>query len=173
MVRSEIHGEYPSARPLLAAVEREVGRGRDGTRQRVDCAVSRIGTPPDRDLQVIRRPTPAGNAVCMVSLCRLCGRVGTAGDGPGAPCRMCIDRAVGIVTGRWSRSPVRPDLRLPAGRGPEQLTVVERTMVAFALGRMRGRGSDIALAGALPLLVLELACRSLLRRSTIRPSATA
>jgi hypothetical protein len=68
--------------------------------------------------------------------------------------------------------PLRPSSSVTACPEPKPLTIVERTMISFALGRLRGLASDIALAGALPLLALELSLRTLRRRRMLRPSAT-
>lgn len=46
----------------------------------------------------------------------------------------------------------------PCIREPLELTIVERTLVRVALG-LPGRASDIALAGVLPILALEIGIR--------------
>ena len=108
----------------------------------------------------------------MINLCRFCRRVGTSGDGPGAPCRACIEVAVAVATdGRHAvGSRVAASARRsPRAAVPEPLTVTERMLVRGALCGLRGRASDVALAGSLPILAVELALRSLARRRPTRP----
>lgn len=111
----------------------------------------------------------------MYTFCRLCGGPGTSGDGPGAPCRRCVRAVVASVVelvpvgSRASALDNAPD-RAPdldhgrsgapyqCAREPLGLTIVERTLVRLAMS-LPGRASDIALAGALPMLALEIAIR--------------
>jgi hypothetical protein len=118
------------------------------------------------------RCSPSTHAGEVVNLCRLCLRLGTSDDGPGAPCRPCIHRAVGIVV---RAEPARtrhhrlPHVASSGARGP--LTVTERTAVAVALRHLTGRSSDVALACALPFLALEVAVRAFAHRDPKTPES--
>lgn len=100
----------------------------------------------------------------MYTVCRLCGGPGTSGDGLGAPCRPCVRAVVASVVemvpvgGRPKELMPSPVVPLAFAREAMGLTIVERTLVRLAMG-LPGRASDIALAGALPMLALEIAIR--------------
>jgi hypothetical protein len=111
-----------------------------------------------------------GYVEVVYSVCRFCGGPGTQGDGPGAPCFGCIREVVASVAGvpigsASDRSIATVQTPVPSTsrrREPMPLTVVERTLVRRALD-LPGLASDIALAGALPMLAIEIAIRTAAR----------